>query len=121
MEREDDGSWRDERPRDVEPPRKLEAVRRDEMLEPWYDQARHVDPRMWRARQAACGAPDFVDDPDVRRTHRRSARDEREVAAVAAPCRTGNAFRRDRDGGPRAGRKVHHLELAPAGNVPDQR
>src|SRR5438876_1297660 len=121
MEREDDRSWRDERPRDVEPSRELEAVRRDEMLEPWYDQARQVDARMWRARQSACGAPDLVDDPDVRRTHRRSARHEREATAVAAPSRTGNAFRGDSDSGPRAGRKIHHLELAPAGNVPDQR
>src|SRR5438045_2152444 len=76
---------------------------------------------MWRARQTTGFEPDLVDDPDVGWTDRRAGRHERQAPSIAAPRRNANAFRRERDRGALSGRKVHHLELVPAGDVPDKR
>src|SRR6266581_6334999 len=76
---------------------------------------------MRRPSQAPCVASDLVDDPDVRRTDRRSRGYEREAPAVATPGRTADPLRGDRYSRSHPGRNVDHLEVAPPGDVPDQR
>src|SRR6266568_2626967 len=76
---------------------------------------------MGRARQAASVAPDLVDDPNVRRTHRRSCGDECEVPSIATPGWTAYALRRHRDDRPDSRRELHHLELVASSHVPDER
>src|SRR5256885_12195479 len=76
---------------------------------------------MWRARQSTRFPPDLVDDPDVGWTDRRSRCHESQAPAIAAPRRTADALRRERDRDALSRRKIHHFELVQAGDIPNKR